>query len=54
MDQGRTSRSLLSYLRHCSLELDELCYSSCVVVIALHVYATCMLTTPYNDKRSMF
>lgn len=52
MDQGRTSRSLLSNLRHSSLELDDLCCSSCVVVFALHVYATCILATPYHDKRS--
>lgn len=52
MDQGRTSRSLLSNLRHSSLELDDLCCSSCVVVFALHVYATCILAAPYNDKRS--
>ena len=45
-------KSSLSNLRHSSLALDDLCCSSCVVVFALHVYATCILAAPYNDKRS--
>ena len=52
MDQGITSRSFLSNLRHSSLGFDDLCCSSCVVVFALHVYATCIEAAPYNDKRS--